>query len=40
MALHYISGLAVDSEVVVHLSTVPRWPQVVLSVREDVQVVA
>ena len=40
MALRYISGVAVGSKVVVHLSTVPHWLLVVLSVPEDVQVVA
>ena len=40
MALRYISVVAVDSEVVVHLSTVPQWLLVVLPVPEDVQVVA
>ena len=40
MALRYISGVAVDSEVVVHLSTVPQWLLVVIPVPEDVQVVA
>ena len=40
MALRCISGVAVDSEVVVHVSTVPQWRLVVLPVPEDVQVVA
>ena len=40
MALRGISGIAVDSEVVVYLSTVPQWLLVVLPVPEDVQVVA
>ena len=40
MALHCISAVAVDSEVVVHLSTVPQWLLVVLPVPVDVQVVA
>ena len=40
MALRYISGVAVDSEVVLHLSTVPQCLRVVLPVPEDVQVVA
>ena len=38
MALRYISVVAVDSEVVVHLSTVPQWLLVVLPVPVDVQV--
>ena len=40
MALRYISGIAVDSKVVVHLSTVPQWLLVILPVPEEVQVVA
>ena len=40
MALRYIFGVAVDSEGVVHLSTVTQWLQVVLPVPEYVQVVA
>ena len=40
MALRCISGVAVDLEVVVHLSTVPQELLVVLPVPEDVQVVA
>ena len=40
MALRYISVVAVDSEVVAHLSSVPQWLLVVLPVPEDVQVVA
>ena len=40
MALRYISGVGVDSEVVVHLSTVSHWLLVALSVPEDVQVMA
>ena len=40
MALRYISGVAVDSEVLVHLSTVPQWLLVVLPIPEDVEVVA
>ena len=40
MALYCVSGVAVDSEVVVHLSTVPQWLLVVLPVPEDAQVVA
>ena len=40
MALRYIFGVAVDSEVVVHLSTVPQWLLVVLPVPKDGQVVS
>ena len=40
MALRYISGLMVDSEVVVPLSTVPPVLRVALPVLEGVQVVA
>ena len=40
MALRYISGVAVDSEVVEHLHTVPQWLLVALPIPEDVQVVA
>ena len=40
MVRHCISGVAVDSELVEHLSTVPRWLLVVLPVPMDVQVVA
>ena len=40
IALRYISGVAVDSEVVVHLSTIPQWLLVVVPVLEDVRVVA
>ena len=40
MALHYVSGDALDSEVVVHLSTVPQWLLVVLPVPEYVRVMA
>ena len=40
MALRYISGVAVNSEVVVHLGTIPQWLLVVLPVPEDIQVVA
>ena len=40
MALRCISVVAVDSEVMVHLSTVPQWLLVVLPVPEDVHVVA
>ena len=39
MALHCIPGVAVDSEVVVHLCTVPQCHLVILLVLEDVQVV-
>ena len=40
MALRCISVVAVDSEVVVHLSTVPQWLLVVLPVPADLQFVA
>ena len=40
MALRFISGLAVDSEVVLHLSTIAQVLRVVLPIREDIQVVA
>ena len=40
MVLRYISGIAVDSEVLVHLSTVPQWLLVVLLVLVGVQGVA
>ena len=40
MALHYISGVAVDSKVVVNPSTVPQQLLVILPVLEGVQVVA
>ena len=40
MALRDISVVSVDSEVVVHVSTVPQWLLVVLPVREAIQVVA
>ena len=40
MALRYISSIAVDSEVVVHLSTGPPQLLVVLLVTMHVQVVA
>ena len=39
MATRDMSGVAVDSEVVLHLSTVPQWLLVVLPVLEGVQVV-
>ena len=39
MALHYLSGVAVDWQVV-PLSTAPQWLLVVLPVPEDGQVVA
>ena len=38
MALRYICGVAVDSEVVVRLSTVPQWLLVILPVPVDVPV--
>ena len=40
MALHFISGVAVDHEVVVRLSILPQWLLVILPVPEDVRVVA
>ena len=40
LALRCIFGVAVDSEVVMHLSTVLQWLLVVIPVPEDVQVVA
>ena len=40
IALRYVSGVAVDSEVVVHISTVPQWLLVDLLIRVDAQVVA
>ena len=40
MALRYISSMAVDWQVVVHLSTLPHWLLVVLSVPEDLWIVA
>ena len=40
IALHYVSGIAVDSEVGVHLSTITKWLLVVLHILEDVQLVA
>ena len=40
MDLRYISGVAVDSTVVVHLSTVTRWLLVGLPLSEEFQVVA
>ena len=40
MAVRYISGIAVNSEVVVKLSTVPQCLLVLLPVLEGVQVVS
>ena len=40
MAMRYISGVAVDTEVVVRLCTVPQWLLVVLPVSVDVWVAA
>ena len=40
MALRSMSGVAVDSEVVVHLSTVLYWLLVLLPIPVNVQVVA
>ena len=37
IVLRYISGIAVDSEVLVHLSTVPQWLLVVVLVLVGVQ---
>ena len=39
IALHYISAVGVDSQVLVHLSTVTQWLPVLLPVLEGLQVV-